>query len=560
MKHLIFALLALFSIKTFSQTTQIRPSAQLQRDGATNGQVLAWNGSAWVPQTISGGGGADNWGSQAVQTNATLSGDGTAGNLLKIGQNGAATGQQMVWNGTDWTPQDPLWQYGTLGTDIWQKPTGNVGISTAAPSEKLHVLGNVLADRFIGYGNNRLLQSNSAVGRNALAAITFGQQNTGTGFNALAATTSGLFNTATGANALAANTTASNNTADGANALAANTTGTANTAMGHRALTANTTGGNNVAVGKDALLAATTASDNVAIGMQAMQGTTTGGANIAIGRSALSANTTGTQNVGVGFNSMAFNATGSRNTAFGNNALNQNAAAFDNTAIGANALEKVTGGNNTAVGSFCAGNVSTGTQLTAIGYSALSGNTTGSNNIAIGVSAGSNIGTGSGNIMIGNGAQPTTGTASNEINLGNLFYAVGGFAGINTNAPTHQLTVNGDAAKTGGGTWAVFSDRRIKNDIKPLGTGLSEILRVNPVTYTLKTDKSKKIQTGVIAQELEGVLPLAVQKTNAHGYSDARVYDGGNQLLYTLVNAVKELSAKLDVANTEIAALKSKLK
>ncbi len=54
--------------------------------GASNGQVLQWNGTAWAPanQTV---GPADNWGSQVVQTGATLSGNGTAANPISIAGN-----------------------------------------------------------------------------------------------------------------------------------------------------------------------------------------------------------------------------------------------------------------------------------------------------------------------------------------------------------------------------------------------------------------------------------------------------------------------------------------
>lgn len=52
----------------------------------------------------SGGGGADNWGTQVVETNVTLSGDGTAGTELGIAQQGATSGQVLKWNGTTWAP------------------------------------------------------------------------------------------------------------------------------------------------------------------------------------------------------------------------------------------------------------------------------------------------------------------------------------------------------------------------------------------------------------------------------------------------------------------------
>lgn len=38
--------------------SKIRASTQIQQEGATNGQALAWNGTGWVPTTISGGGGS----------------------------------------------------------------------------------------------------------------------------------------------------------------------------------------------------------------------------------------------------------------------------------------------------------------------------------------------------------------------------------------------------------------------------------------------------------------------------------------------------------------------
>ena len=50
---------------------------------ATTGQVLSWNGTAWVAQNSASG--ADNWGNQVVNTTGTnISGDGTTGNPLTI--------------------------------------------------------------------------------------------------------------------------------------------------------------------------------------------------------------------------------------------------------------------------------------------------------------------------------------------------------------------------------------------------------------------------------------------------------------------------------------------
>jgi hypothetical protein len=54
------------------------------------GQVLTWNGTAWIAQNA--GSGADNWGTQVVVSDTTLTGDGTTGNPL--GVNGVLTDNQ----------------------------------------------------------------------------------------------------------------------------------------------------------------------------------------------------------------------------------------------------------------------------------------------------------------------------------------------------------------------------------------------------------------------------------------------------------------------------------
>ena len=57
---------------------------------ALTGQVLTWDGSHWVAQNSASG--ADNWGTQTVQTDATLNGDGTSANPLSV--NGDLTDDQ----------------------------------------------------------------------------------------------------------------------------------------------------------------------------------------------------------------------------------------------------------------------------------------------------------------------------------------------------------------------------------------------------------------------------------------------------------------------------------
>ncbi len=93
----------------------------IAQQGATNGQVLKWNGTTWAPAADNNTG-ADNWGTQFVQTNTTLSGTGVAGNVLGLAQQGATNGQVMTWNGSSWGPDD-------VPGDDWGAQTAKTGLT-----------------------------------------------------------------------------------------------------------------------------------------------------------------------------------------------------------------------------------------------------------------------------------------------------------------------------------------------------------------------------------------------------------------------------------------------
>jgi hypothetical protein len=81
-------------------------------------------GSAWA--AVGGGSGADNWGTQVVETNATLTGDGTTGNELGIAQQAATSGQVLKWNGSTWAPAAD----NTGGAGSWGTITGTLADQT----------------------------------------------------------------------------------------------------------------------------------------------------------------------------------------------------------------------------------------------------------------------------------------------------------------------------------------------------------------------------------------------------------------------------------------------
>jgi hypothetical protein len=138
-------------------------------------------------------------------------------------------------------------------------------------------------------------------------------------------------------------------------------------------------------------------------------------------------------------------------------------------------------------------------------------------------------------------------------NSGVAFYGIGG------------ITITGSSAlKAGGGSWGVFSDARIKKDVKGLNWGLDELRRVRPVTFKYNglgdTDNDGRQYVGVIAQELEKVFPDMVTSRKAKlnkqdvQETDIKVVDP-SAFNYLLVNAVKQQQDIIERQEARIAAL-----
>jgi len=131
-----------------------------------------------------------------------------------------------------------------------------------------------------------------------------------------------------------------------------------------------------------------------------------------------------------------------------------------------------------------------------------------------------------------------------------------------------DIIINGPIAqKTTGTTWSNPSDIRLKDNIQPFTDGLEKILQVNPKTWTyngLAHTNKGQVGLGVIADEIQTVLPNTVStysvKLNPTDElnTDVKQFDA-TEITWLLVNAVKELSAKVDAQATEIAALKAKV-
>jgi hypothetical protein len=127
-----------------------------------------------------------------------------------------------------------------------------------------------------------------------------------------------------------------------------------------------------------------------------------------------------------------------------------------------------------------------------------------------------------------------------------------------------NMLYNSAAYKPGGGPWSVSSDVRIKNVIGWYEPGLAEVVQLEPIIYTYRGNDTPSAEgvsvhkmaaeantpyVGLIAQEVEKIFPGMV--TEHAGFIDGKPtqikdIDSG-PLIYALVNAVKELSARIAV-------------
>ena len=132
-----------------------------------------------------------------------------------------------------------------------------------------------------------------------------------------------------------------------------------------------------------------------------------------------------------------------------------------------------------------------------------------------------------------------------------------GNVGIGTAAPTDLLSVNGNASKPGGGTWAVFSDERLKNIKGPFTSGLNAVMRLQPIRYEYKPQNALGIRMigqhiGFSAQNVQQVIPEAVSQTEG-GYLTVN----NDPIIWAMLNAIKEQQAEIEKLKTEVRRLRS---
>lgn len=376
--------------------------------------------------------------------------------------------------------------------------SGNVGIGTTDPSERLHIDGTIRID-----ANGTEIATIDASGIHGALADKDGntkiQVEEGNNDDKIRFDLAGSEYLILDSNGRL--NIRNNNTVVGRDAAQALTNGDNNSVFGRRAMESNTSGGSNIALGFDALRYNTNGNQNTALGINALYTNKRGNFAVAIGYDAQrNANDRDdanweNKNTAVGFSALKgsgtpANNTGNWNTAIGHNSLSSNTSGNDNVAIGNNALSANTQGSDNI----------------AIGDNALNGNTTGAKNVVIGDASGGGITTGSANTIIGSHVNGLGAQLSNTIIIadgdGNkrIYVDNTGDVGIGTTNPTARMHVAGNV----GNSYLM----RLENTHDTDGEGLLISGKGTDATPLLNINGGTNGSTGVMRVRANGVVTI----------------------------------------------------
>ncbi|MGA1870549.1 MAG: tail fiber domain-containing protein [bacterium] len=146
-----------------------------------------------------------------------------------------------------------------------------------------------------------------------------------------------------------------------------------------------------------------------------------------------------------------------------------------------------------------------------------------------------------------------------------------GRVGIGTTSPGYLLHVNGTAGKPGGGSWTDSSDERLKKNVQNLTSALDKISQLQAVTFEWINPEEhgdqSSVQAGLIAQEVEKVFPDWISGTEPIG-KDKELVEEGEKVKSLhfphafnayLIEAIKELKAQNEVLRAENETLKQEI-
>jgi len=132
---------------------------------------------------------------------------------------------------------------------------------------------------------------------------------------------------------------------------------------------------------------------------------------------------------------------------------------------------------------------------------------------------------------------------------GDCFIGVGG----NDNYPTKEFLFSYGGTFTSPGDVVAYSDIKLKENIELIPDALEKVKQLRGVTYTRNDIEDNRRFTGVIAQEVEKVLPEVI---NYDEVNDIKSVAYGN-MVGLLIEAIKKQQETIDVLKIQIEELKS---
>lgn len=177
---------------------------------------------------------------------------------------------------------------------------------------------------------------------------------------------------------------------------------------------------------------------------------------------------------------------------------------------------------------------------------------------------------------------PVIEASATTLDLSNNIHCIkdpvlGGIVGINTFNPSgFNLQVTGDAFKSSGGSsWSIPSDERLKENISEFKDGLDLILNIRTVQYEYNgeagTTKGEK-SIGIIAQEIKKIAPYMISefeftKVPQNGMTfemenatiEKYLSYNDSSLPYILVNAIQDQQKIIENQKNQIRNLEEKI-
>ena len=101
--------------------------------------------------------------------------------------------------------------------------------------------------------------------------------------------------------------------------------------------------------------------------------------------------------------------------------------------------------------------------------------------------------------------------------------------------------MSGAGAATFNNDVTAFSDKRLKTDIKPITNALDKVMQMQGVYYKRNDVEDAREQVGVLAQDMEAILPEVV--LTADDEIQTKSVDYG-KITSVLIEAIKELKKK----------------